>query len=275
MLAIGRHRVHVLQRGTGPDLVLIHGASGSSRDVTFTLVDQLATDFRVIAFDRPGLGHSSPLPGGDASLAGQLSVLKAAADRMGVTRPLLVGQSYGGSLAMAWALDHPAAALVTIAAPSLPWPGPLNPWYRATSTAAGRTTLVPLAAAWVPQSYVRAQIDAVFAPDHPPPGYLDHLGTDLILRHSQLAANVAQVNALRPQIVAMEPRYAELRLPIEMVHGSADTIVPLSVHSGPLAPRLPSARLTVIEGAGHMPHHSHPHIVLAAIHRAAARAGLR
>jgi pimeloyl-ACP methyl ester carboxylesterase len=275
LLTIGAQTLHAVVKGSGPDLVLIHGASGSSRDFTFALVERLATAFRVIAVDRPGLGHSSPLPDGDASLAGQVAVLKAAADALGAPRPLLVGQSYGGTVALNWALTHPAAALVTLCAPSLPWPGTLDPWYRLTSTALGRATLVPLAAAWVPQAYVRAQIDAVFAPDHPPPGYLDHLGTDLTLRAGQLAANVAQINALRPQVVAMEPHYPALSLPVEMVHGSADTIVPLAIHSGPLAPRLPSANLTVIDGAGHMPHHSHPDIVLAAIRRAAARAGLR
>ena len=275
LLTVGGQTVHAVVQGSGPDLVLIHGASGSSRDFTFALVERLAADFRVIAFDRPGLGHSSPLPGGDASLTGQVAVLKAAADQLGAPRPLLVGQSYGGTVAMAWALDHPAAALVTLAAPSLPWPGTLDPWYRLTSTAPGRALLVPLAAAWVPEAYVRAQIDAVFAPADPPPGYLDHLGTDLVLRRSQLAANVAQINALRPQVVAMEPRWPALTLPFELVHGSADTIVPLSVHSGPLALRLPAAHLTVIDGAGHMPHHTHPDITLAAIHRAATRAGLR
>lgn len=275
ILLLAGQAVHAVVRGSGPDLVLIHGASGSSRDFTFGLVDRLAAEFRVIAFDRPGLGHSAPLPAGDASLAGQVAVLKAAADHLGARRPLLVGQSYGGTVAMTWALDQPAAALVTLAAPALPWPGPLSAWYRATETAAARALLVPLAAAWVPDSHVQAQIDGVFAPGHAPAGYLAHLGTDLTLRTGQLAANIAQINSLRPQLVALEPRWPGLTLPVEMVHGTADTIVPLQVHSAPLAPRLPAARLTVIEGAGHMPHHSHPAVVLDAIHRAATRAGLR
>lgn len=267
--------VHAVVRGTGPDLVLIHGASGSLRDFTFDLVDRLAADFRVIALDRPGLGHSTSLPDGDVSLAGQVAALKAAADTLGGSNPLLVGQSYGGTVAKAWALSHPCAALVTISAPSLPWPGDLGLWYRATDTAAGKAIFLPLASAWVPQSFLKAQIAAVFAPDPAPDGYLDHLGPDMLLRRSQLAANVAQVNGLRDQVLAIEPLYPRLALPFELVHGTADTIVPLTIHSAPLALRLPDAKLTVIDGAGHMPHHTHPDVVLAAIHRAASRAGLR
>lgn len=268
----GGRRLHAVVRGQGPDLVLIHGASGSSRDMTFALVDRLAPAFRVIAVDRPGLGHSDPLPHGDASLVGQVAAIRAACASLGATNPLLVGQSYGDSVALAWALEHPAAALVTLSAPSLPWPGSLDPWYRLTARPVGRALL---AAARVPEAYVRRLTDHVFAPGHAPPGYLAHLGTDLTLRRSQLLANTAQINALRPQLVAMEPHYPGLTLPIEMVHGTADSTVPLTIHSGPLALRLATATLTVIDGAGHMPHHSHPEVVLDAIHRAAARAGLR
>jgi len=268
-------RVHVQVTGSGPDLILIHGASGNLRDFTFALMDRLTPRYRVLAFDRPGLGHSDPLPGGEASVAAQVAVMKAAADQLGARRPLLVGQSFGGTVAMAWALDHPAAGLVMISAPSLPWPGGLDITYRLTETALGRALIVPLAAAWVPQGYVARAIDGVFAPQEAPRGYLAHLGLDLTLRARALAANVQQINTLRPQVVRMEPRLPALTLPIELVHGDADTIVPLTIHSLPLSQRLPNAHLTVLPGVGHMPHHTHPDIVLAAIDRAATRAGLR
>lgn len=274
-VTVGNARVHVLVKGAGPDLVLIHGASGSLRDFSFDLIDRLAPRYRVIAMDRPGLGYSDPLPEGEASLAAQVGVLKAAADQLGARRPLLVGQSFGGTVALAWALDHPAAALVTIGSPSLPWPGTLDIWYRMNENPVLRRVLIPLAAAWVPQAYVDRAVAGVFAPQPVPEGYLAHLGTDLTLRRAALDANVQQINTLRPQIVAMEPRLPSLTLPFEMVHGSADTIVPLHIHSAPLAERLPDARLTVLDGVGHMPHHSHPEAVVAAIDRAAARAGLR
>ena len=69
----------------------------------------------------------------------------------------------------------------------------------------------------------------------------------------------------------MEPRYPTLTLPVELIHGTADTIVPLHIHSDPLSQRLPDATLTVIDGAGHMPHHAHAEQVIAAIDRAALR----
>ena len=49
-------QVHAVVRGEGPDLVLIHGSSGSARDFTFSLLYRLAKDYRVNVMDRPGLG---------------------------------------------------------------------------------------------------------------------------------------------------------------------------------------------------------------------------
>jgi len=266
-LTVNGRRLHYEQRGQGPDLVMIHGASGSLRDLTFSLRDRLTDRFRVTVIDRPGLGHSDPLP--DAGLRAQALVLKSAVAQLGVTEPILLGQSYGGAVALAWALDGGPKALVLVGSPSLPWPGKLDPWYRLTATSAGRLLAIPLAAAFVPHSYVSATMASVFAPDPVPPGYEDHLGAALTLRRTSLAANTAQVNGLRGDLVAMEPQYPTLTLPVELIHGDQDVIVPMSVHSGPLSRVLPKARLTVIEGGGHMPHHANAQAVVDAVLRAA------
>jgi len=268
-------RVHLLQQGSGPDLVLIHGASGNLRDFTFGLSDRLSRNYHVIAVDRPGLGHSDPMQNGDTSVAGQARILRGAVAQMGVTNPIVLGQSYGGAVALAWALQEKPAALVLVSAVSMPWPGELDPWYRLTASPFGRAVLVPLASAFVPETYVRRAVEGVFAPDTPPPDYARHLGIGLSLRRSSLAANVMQINNLRAEVVSMVPRYSSLDMPIELLHGDADTIVPLSVHAERLLPLLPDASLTVLPGAGHMPHHTHPDAVIAAINRAAARARLR
>lgn len=262
-------RLHYEIAGEGPDLVLVHGASGSLRDFTFELRNQLTDRYRVIVVDRPGLGHSDALD--DMSLLAQARFIKAGVAQLGVTEPIVLGQSYGGAVTLAWALDGGPRALVLVAAPSLPWPGKLDIWYRVTDTTLGRALAIPMASAFVPDSYVRSATAAVFAPDPVPPGYDDFLGTQLTLRRDTLAANTGQVNSLRAELVTMEPLYPGLTLPVELVHGSADTVVPLAIHSGPLSRLLPSVRLTVIDGAGHMPHHAHADIVLQAIDRAALR----
>jgi pimeloyl-ACP methyl ester carboxylesterase len=262
-------RLHYEMAGSGPDLVMIHGASGSLRDLTFSLRDQLTDRFRVTVVDRPGLGHSDPIA--ETSLLAQAKHIKAGLSELGVTDPVVLGQSYGGSVALAWALDGGPKALVLVASPSMPWPGTLDPWYRVTSTSFGRALAVPLASAFVPDSYVRSATEKVFAPDPMPGGYDAWLGAALTLRRQTLATNTAQVNALRAELVTMVPRYASLALPIELIHGTVDTVVPLDIHSSPVSELLPNATLTVIDGAGHMPHHTHAAAVVAAIDRAALR----
>jgi pimeloyl-ACP methyl ester carboxylesterase len=262
-------RLHYEVAGSGPDLVMIHGASGSLRDLTFALRDRLTDRFRVIVVDRPGLGHSDALP--ETSLRAQARHIKAGLGQLGVTDPVVLGQSYGGAVALAWALDGGPKALVLVGSPSLPWPGKLDIWYRVTSNPVGRALAVPLASAFVPESYVRTATTAVFAPDPVPRGYDAWLGAALTLRRETLATNTAQVNALRAELVTMAPRYPGLELPVELIHGTADTIVPLAIHSGPVSKLLPNGTLTVIDGAGHMPHHAHADVVLQAIDRAALR----
>lgn len=285
-------RLHYVRRGSGPEVVLIHGAGGNLRDFTFDLVDRLAGRYTVTAFDRPGLGHSDRAPGvatgalareGESPQA-QARLLRAAATRLGIARPVVAGHSYGGIVSLAWAvagLDAAsadaavnAAAHVGIAGVALPWPGGLGAYYTINASRLGGVTTVPLIAAFVPDAVVRDRIARTFAPNPMPEGYAQHIGAGLTLRPASFRANVRQVNTLRPHVVAMEPRFAELRLPIEIVHGDADTTVPAAIHAIPFAQRYAPARLTLLEGVGHMPHHAAPDAVVAAVDRAAARAGL-
>ena len=268
-VTVNGKRLHFVMKGQGPDLVMIHGASGSLRDLTFSLSDRLTDRYRVIVVDRPGLGHSDPLD--EVSLLAQARFIKAGVAQLGVRDPIVLGQSYGGSVALAWALEGGPRALVLVGSPSMPWPGKLDPWYRLTDTWPGKHLAIPLAAAFVPQSYVSSATAGVFAPDPVPEGYEAHLGAALTLRRQTLRANTSQINALRAELVTMEPRYPTLTLPVELIHGTADTIVPLDIHSQPVSLLLPNARLTVIDGAGHMPHHAHADVVIAAIDRAALR----
>jgi pimeloyl-ACP methyl ester carboxylesterase len=276
LIQVDGHTVHAYVTGAGPDLVLIHGASGNLRDFTFSLTAKLAPDYRVIAFDRPGLGWTDAIPDGDSPMA-QATLLRHAATQLGVTNPIVLGHSYGGAVAMAWALQAPddTAALVLVSAATMPWDGSIWWLHNVMGNAVGGHTLVPLVTAFAGNKTAEDATRGIFAPDSMPDGYLAHIGAELTMRRATLRANSGQVAGLKPFIIDMSADYASLTLPVELIHGDADTIVPLSVHAARLVNILPNAVLTILPGVGHMPHHSNEPDVIAAINRAATRAGLR
>src|SRR6056297_93645 len=105
-------RVHYVAMGPedGPGAVLIHGATGNLNDMTFDLAPRLAErGMRVVAFDRPGLGYTERPETQGWKPAVQARILREAADRLGLTRPVVAGHSWGAAVALAWAASAPGA----------------------------------------------------------------------------------------------------------------------------------------------------------------------
>ena len=275
-LTIDGHRVHVVVRGDGPDLVLIHGASGSTRDMTFELVKHLETRYRVLIFDRPGLGYTDRINRSGATITQQADLLSKAAVQLGASRPIVMGQSYGGAVALAWAVHFPdrLSALVPVAAASGTWETPLDALYRVTAHPWVGPLAIPFLTAYVSDDYVDEVMAEIFTPQPEPAGYGAYFGPGLTLRRKTLRANALQRANLLGEIAALLPRYGEISVPTEILHGDADTIVPAWNHAERLVSRIPGARLTLLPGIGHMPQHVAAPEVAAAIDRAAARAGL-
>ena len=276
-LTVNGTRVHYVTKGDGPDIVLIHGASGNLRDFTFSLVDKLADRYRVTAFDRPGLGYTERVNPDGTTLIEQATLLADASDQLGLQKPMVLGQSYGGAVALAWAVERPdsLSALILLAAASNPWTSDLSLFYKVTSSSLGGATVVPALTAFVPNPVIDGAIESVFAPQKEPDGYAEHIGAPLTLRRDTLRANAKQRANLLNEIISLHTRYGTIDVPTEIVHGDADTTVGLSIHSIPLSQQITGANLTILEGIGHMPHHAAEPEVIAAIDRAAQRAGLR
>lgn len=285
ILTVDGRRVHAVVMGQGPDLVLIHGAGGNLRDFTFDLAARLAGQYRVILFDRPGAGYTDRADTDYESLwtttaespQEQAELLMKAAGQLGAVRPIVLGHSYGATVAIAWAVYHPdrIAALIDVSGPVMPWPGGLSWFYNVNGSLVGGVMVPPLITAFATQTMIDDSLTGVFAPNPVPEGYADSFGVPLSLRRAAIRANARQVSTLRPEVVRMSPLYPQITIPVEIVHGDADTTVPLAIHSEPLSRLVPGAHLTVLPGVGHMPHHADPAAVIAAIDRAAMRAGLR
>lgn len=282
-------QVHYIQQGSGPHLILLHGAGGNLREFTFDLMGRLSDRYTVTAFDRPGLGYTDRVPGvakgltateGDSPQA-QAAMLREAAGKIGITDPIVAGHSFGGIVSYAWAvagLDEDsrvnAKAVVSFAGVTMPWPGDLDRYYQVNGSAFGGVVTIPVISAFVPPSLVNSSIAATFAPQSPPEGYADVIGAGLTLRPESMRANARQVNTSRPYVVELSKRYPELTLPIEIVHGEEDKTVPIHIHAEEIEKIVPQVNTVRLPGVGHMPHHADPEAAVAAIDRAAQRAGL-
>jgi pimeloyl-ACP methyl ester carboxylesterase len=116
---VAGRQANVIELGSGPPVVFIHGLSGSWQN----WLEQLpvfARDHRVIAFDLPGFG-SSEMPTEKISIAGYGRWVDTLLDQLGVQSAAIVGNSMGGFIGAEVAIQFPARVerLVLISAAGL------------------------------------------------------------------------------------------------------------------------------------------------------------
>jgi pimeloyl-ACP methyl ester carboxylesterase len=109
----------------------------------------------------------------------------------------------------------------------------------------------------------------MFRPEPPPPDYAARSRLTLGLMPKRFAASLQEYSELRDQLIATVPRYPEIAVPMLIIAGDADPVVPPKVHAEALARALPRAQLMRVLGAGHMAHHAHGAIIAEAIERLA------
>jgi pimeloyl-ACP methyl ester carboxylesterase len=242
--------VNVLEEGSGPPVVLVHGLPGTAYDWRVTSPLLAAHGRRAIAYDRVGYGWSDPRPDGAAfdvaSNAGELLALLEALDLRDVT---VVGHSYGGGTAIVAAQRDPSrmsrVILVGSAGPGLEATQPPPALARVVFSAPvlGWLHAVPPLARGVQGAVSEQAFSSASEPDWWRP---------------QLAANFGRPHTatswrLEGAALAGEPMPdpTGLELPVIVVHGDDDRLVPVAV-GRELARRAPHARLVVVPGASHM-----------------------
>jgi pimeloyl-ACP methyl ester carboxylesterase len=249
-------------------IVLIHGASANLEDMRIALGAPLAELGRVILIDRPGRGWSERVGGAEAaSPARQAQAVAEALEKIGVTRAILVAHSWGGALALALALDRPGmtAGLVLLAPTTHPWRGGIS-WYYSLATTPvlgplfAHTLATPLGLMLINKAGISA-----FLPQTGPADYVRRSASALVLRPDAFIANARDVAELKGNLAAMAPRYGEIAAPVVIVTGDSDEAVSPDVHARALATALPHARLEILPGVGHMPHHAMPERVAGAV----------
>jgi pimeloyl-ACP methyl ester carboxylesterase len=273
-------RRHVVELGESADpgnalpVVLLHGAGANLKDMELAVGKRLATRHRVILFDRPGFGFSARKRSGEDSPSEQAAILDELFDRLGLDRAIVVGHSWGGTLALAFALDYPqrVAGLVLIAPPTHPHLRGFGFNRLLLATPLGwlfaHTLALPLGAL-----LIELGIRTAFLPQSTPSGYSKHSAAWLILRPAALMANWADVGGLEPFLRQQVARYASLSAPTIALNGDRDPLVPPENHVLKLAEFAPVTRVEVLNGFGHMLHHAAADRITAAVEEIARSQG--
>lgn len=260
-------RLHYTDQGAGPPVVLIHGNLVSGADFnTSGIAGALLPHHRVIIFDRPGFGHSTRPRGRLWTARRQADLLHAALRRIGVERPVVAGHSWGAIVALTLAARHPAdvaglvlisgyyfwtlrpdVLLVTVAA--LPGLGDLLRY--TVSPPLGRL-LMPL---------VKREM---FSPAPVTRRFRCGFSDAMALRPSQIRATSGDGALMIPGALQLRGSYSDLPMPVSILAGAGDRVV-FARNAKRLQDAIPGSRLRIVEGAGHMLHHTAPQEVVEAI----------
>jgi pimeloyl-ACP methyl ester carboxylesterase len=264
-------RMHYLDRGEGTPLVMLHGQGSMLQELRLSgLYELAAARYRLIIPDRPGYGHSSRPRSRWWGPSAQAALLRSMLAQLGVERPVVFGHSFGALVALAFALEYPAAVRSVVLASGYYFPTPrIDTMIQAPPALPlvgdlMRHTVSPLLGRALWPWLLRWQ----FAPA-PVPRYFQLFPTWMALRPSQLRASAEEAALLVPSVARLQRLYGALEVPAVIVAGAHDRYVNPRRHSVELARRIPRSELLLSPRAGHMVHHSDPRRVLQAVELAA------
>jgi pimeloyl-ACP methyl ester carboxylesterase len=252
-------RLHV--RDSGPKdasaVILLHGF-GASLHTWESWAQGLADRHRVIRFDLPGSGLSSPDPTGDYSDTRTMQLLTALMDQRGLAQAAIVGHSIGGRMAWTFAARHPerVSKLVLVAPDGFASPG----------FEYGKKPDVPATLKLMKWVLPRPLLRMSLAPAYANPAVLTEAMTtryhDLMLGPGSRAALIARME--QTVLVDPLPLLQRIQAPTLLVWGDQDAMIP-SANAADYLRALPQARLVQLPGVGHLPQEEAADAGLAAV----------
>jgi len=259
-IEIHGHRVGYRSAGSGPVLVLIHGMAGSSATWR-SVIPALAEHFTVVAPDLVGHGESAK-PRGDYSLGAFASGVRDLLLALGHERATLVGQSFGGGVAMQFAYQFPdrAERLVLVSSGGLG--DEVNVLLRLL-TLPGAEFVLPLACThWVHDLGVRVSGGLARLGLHTSPHLAEAWESygslaDAETRTAFLSTLRSVIDLAGQRVSAADRLYLTADMATLIIWGDRDNIIP--VEQGRAAQQaIRGSRLEVFSGAGHYPHCEQP-----------------
>lgn len=254
-LADGRV-VHLRDEGPkdAPAIVLLHG-SNADLHTWQPWVDRLKADYRVIRFDQRGHGLTGPAPDNDYALEAFVADVDAVADMLGLEQFVLAGNSMGGGIAMAYAMQHPdrlkGLVLVDAGGADIERKGGGNLLF----TLAAIPGINKLMAQITPRSLVEKSLSQSVANQA-------IVTPEAIDRYWELARypgnRTATLTRFGQARTAFTPeQVSAVQVPTLVMWGEEDSLIPFEA-AGWYMEHLPNAKLAAYEGIGHIPMEEHP-----------------
>jgi pimeloyl-ACP methyl ester carboxylesterase len=252
----GQHEVSCLTGGSGPALVLIHGMAGSAAAWKHVL-PALSQRFTVIVPDLLGHGESAK-PRGEYSISGHANIVRDLLAALGFERTTLVGQSFGGGVAMQLAYQYPehCERLVLVSSGGLG--REVSPLLRALSVP-GAEHIFPLVCSPALRDAGRRVVDWLGGLGlRPSPAAEEALRSyaslaDRDTRQAFFRTLQAVIDPGGQSVSATDRLYLASRLPTLILWGQDDRLIPVS-HAFAAHNAIPGSRLEVFDGVGHFPH---------------------
>jgi len=247
-------RLHYVERGTGDAVVLLHGNGSMIQDFESSgLIDLAAKDFRVVVFDRPGFGHSERPRGTVWTPDAQAELIKAALTQLGVSRAIILGHSWGASVAVAMGLKYPDLVRGLVLAS-----GYYYPTIRPDVVAMGAPAL-PIVGDFLSQTISpllsRAiwplMLKKIFGPKSVPTKF-QAFPKEMALRPSQIRASASEAALMIPDAFALRGKYADLQVPTVIIAGEDDKLIDIDSQSARLHDDVSQSTIRRIAGNGHM-----------------------
>jgi pimeloyl-ACP methyl ester carboxylesterase len=252
---IGSARIHYLDEGSGPVILLIHGLGGQMRNFTHSLAGKLKDQFRVIVLDRPGSGYSTRPADASAAIGVQAETISRFIEKLGLGQPVVAGHSLGGAIALALALNHPAraAALALIAPLTQPQDTIPQPFRGLAIPSPALRRII----AWTlatPLSILRRQVvlETLFGPEPVPADFATKGGGLLSLRPKSFYGASTDLMAIPEEMPGLAERYGSITIPVGVLFGQGDRILDYRAHGEGLRAQVPGLDLELVEGGGHM-----------------------
>jgi len=267
-------RLHFVERGEGEPLVLLHGNGSMLQDFESSgLIDMAAAEYRVIAFDRPGHGHSDRPRTTIWTPEKQADLIRAALVRMHVQSAIVLGHSFGCAVAIALASKYPECVSSLVLTSGYYYPS-------------ARLDVVAMSQPAVPVAgdVIRYSVSPIISRLMWPrmtrkafwpagvPGKYNAFPKELAFRPSQIRASAEESALMMPHALLVSGHYPELKMPVIILAGAQDRVVDTDGQSARLHADVAQSAFHRVPGVGHMVHQTVTSFVMPAINEAAEAA---